>query len=160
MHETLSHHLLTDAQRLNHTANENRAKNDATYKRWLSTFSPLQVKAANTARSQLRRQAKKDGKKKTYPRIQDERLVKQPRNAYSFFLSARVASGDLNNMKVSEVGGLVGREWKSLSASDKKVQFRRPTSERRALTYIDRRTMTWPSKTRVGIWRSSRPCTG
>ena len=96
-------------------------KNITEFKRWLSSYSPLRIKQANDARNQLRRQAKKAGKKRAYPHIQDDRLVKQARNAYSFFLSDRVASGDMTHMNIGEIGGLVGREWKALSASDKKV---------------------------------------
>ena len=107
---------------MNHTANENRAKNVAAYKRWLSTYTPKQVKEANNARNQLRKEAKAAGKKTTYPHIKDDRLVKQPRNAYSYFLSARVASGDMKNMKITEIGGLVAREWKALNGPEKKVR--------------------------------------
>jgi hypothetical protein len=69
----------------------------------------------------LRRVAKKEGSKKTYRHIQDERAVKQPRRAYTFFLMDRFSTGDYKNMKVAEVGSLIGREWRALSAAEKKV---------------------------------------
>jgi hypothetical protein len=33
----------------------------------------------------------------------------------------RIESGDLKHMKVSEIGSLVGSEWKGLSENEKKV---------------------------------------
>jgi hypothetical protein len=81
----------------------------------------LQVRDANYARIQLRQQAKAAGQKKQYAHIQDDRLVKQPVNSYSHFLSDRIKSGDFKDMKISEIGSLIGREWKALTASDKQV---------------------------------------
>lgn len=110
-------------QALNHTANENRRKNDIAHKSWVEKHSPLEIKQANLARNQLRRHAKKVGSKRTYPHIKDDRLVKAPANQYSLFLKDRYDSGDMKGMTIAEVGKLVGREWKSLSASEKKVSL-------------------------------------
>ncbi|ERF74621.1 hypothetical protein EPUS_00751 [Endocarpon pusillum Z07020] len=109
-----------EMERLNHVANENKAKNEAAFKKWLGEHSPVEIKAANAARSQLKRQAKKEGSKKIYPHIQDERIVKQARTSYTYFLKERFASGDMKNMKIGEVGALIGREWRALSAEEKK----------------------------------------
>ena len=106
---------------MNHVANENKAKNEAAYKKWLLRHTPAEIKAANAARNQLKRQAKKDGIKKAFRHIQDERLVKQARAPYTYFLMDRFASGDMRNMNISEIGALIGREWKALSPDDKKV---------------------------------------
>jgi len=92
-------------------------------KKWLSTYTPRRIKEANNARNQLKLQAKKAGKKTTFTHLQDERLVKQARNAYIYFLQARVASGDMRNMKIGEVGGVVAREWKGLSTEEKKASI-------------------------------------
>jgi hypothetical protein len=109
------------SQRANRIAHENQAKNEIAYKKWLESHTPVQIRDANNARNQLRAQAKAEGIKKTYQHIKDDRLVKQPLNAYGFFLKDRVASGDMAGMRVTEIGQLVGREWKALSAADKKV---------------------------------------
>lgn len=106
---------------MNHIANENKAKNEATYKKWLSQHAPAEIRAANNARNQLKALAKKDGKTKAYRHIQDERLVKQARTAYIFFTQDRFASGDMRNMRIAEVGPLIAREWKALSPAEKKV---------------------------------------
>ncbi|KAF7512448.1 hypothetical protein GJ744_001383 [Endocarpon pusillum] len=109
-----------EMERLNHVANENKAKNEAAFKKWLGEHSPVEIKAANIARSQLRRQAKKEGSKKTYPHIQDERIVKRPQPPYTYFVMERFASGDMKNMKIGEYAALIGREWRALSAEEKK----------------------------------------
>jgi hypothetical protein len=87
----------------------------------LGEHTPAEIKAANNARNQLKQQAKKEGRKKNFNHIQDERLVKQARSSYAYFLMDRFASGDMRNMKISEVGVLIGREWKALSAAQKQV---------------------------------------
>ncbi|KAK5455270.1 hypothetical protein LTS15_005990 [Exophiala xenobiotica] len=58
--------------------------------------------------------------KKKVPLIQDDRRVKSMRNGYSFFFAERHSSGDLKGMTVAESGKLVGKEWKEMSASEKK----------------------------------------
>jgi hypothetical protein len=113
--------LMKCIQRANHVAHENQAKNEIAYKKWLASYTPAQIKDANNARNQLRAQAKADGSKKTYHHIKDDRLVKQPLNAYGFFLKDRVASGDMAGMRITEIGQLVGREWRALSPGDRKV---------------------------------------
>lgn len=47
--------------------------------------------------------------------------MKAPRNAYTFFFADRHLSGDMSGMSVGESGKLLGREWNSLSAAEKKV---------------------------------------
>ena len=83
----------------------------------------MQVRDANNARNQLRQQAKAAGQKKYYAHIHDDRLVKQPVNAYSHFLADRIKSGDFKDMKIPEVGPLIAREWKALTAGDKQVSI-------------------------------------
>lgn len=111
------------SQRANHTANTNRAKNETAHKNWVQSFTPLQIKEANNARDQLKREAKKNGDKhpRKYAHIKDDRLVKLPVNPYALFLQDRVASGDMNGMKIGEVGKLVAREFKDLDAAQRKV---------------------------------------
>lgn len=123
-----------ERERLNHIANENKAKNEAAFKQWLSSYTPKQIKEANNARQALKRASKKAGGHKQFNHIQDSRLVKQPTSAYSYFLVERNASGDFSGMKIAEIGGLMGREWKALSASDKKVRDRLTSNHIQPLT--------------------------
>lgn len=110
------------SQRLNHEANVNAQKNAQAYKKWVQSHTPLEIKKANNARKQLTAQAKAAGHKTIYRQIQDDRTVKQPRNAYSYFFSDRHASGDLKGLSVGESGKLIGREWAQLSDNAKKVR--------------------------------------
>lgn len=109
-----------EMERLNHIATQNKVKNDTAYKRWLSGYTPAEVKAANAARDLLSKQQRQQGRKNKLRHIQDERIVKLARRPYIFFLMDRFASGDMKHMKVTEVAALVGREWKALSAAEKK----------------------------------------
>merc|ERR1712230_113853 len=109
-----------ERERYNHQANENREKNTIAYKKWVQSHTPLEVKQANIARRQLRRKAQAAGKKTRFTPIHDDRTVKSRRNAYSFFFAERRSSGDLRGMTVAESGKLLGREWKNMSASEKK----------------------------------------
>lgn len=112
-----------EREQLNHTAVENKAKNESAHKQWLLSFTPKQIKQANSARLALNRQSKSNGGKKSIPRLQDDRLVRSIKSAYTYFNIERNASGDMNGMKIAEIGGLVGKEWNALSASSKKVNL-------------------------------------
>ena len=59
--------------------------------------------------------------KKRVSRIKDDRLVKRPQNTFSRFLKERHASGDFKGIKLSEATGLIAREFKGLTDSEKKV---------------------------------------
>jgi hypothetical protein len=108
-------------QKYNHEANQNKAKNEQAYKRWVQSHSPLEIKLANNARRLLNKQAKAANKKKHINAIKDDRHVKSAIGPYTYFYIDRNASGDLNGMTVAERGKLVGREWKALSAAQRKV---------------------------------------
>lgn len=58
---------------------------------------------------------------KTTPPLQDDRQVKGPRYPYNLFFQQRMQSGDLKGLKLSEAAKLIGREWKGLTADEKKV---------------------------------------
>ncbi|KAL2400055.1 hypothetical protein ABEF93_004886 [Exophiala dermatitidis] len=109
-----------EREEYNHQANLNKEKNEQAYKRWVQGFTPLQIKQANNARRQLAKKAKEAGKKTKFQRLKDDRTVKAPRNAYSFFFTERHRSGDLKGLSVGESGKLIGREWKNLSPAEKK----------------------------------------
>ena len=132
-----------ERERLNHIANENKAKNEAAYKQWLSSFTAKQVKEANTARTALRRESKKNGGHKQYAHLQDARLVKQALSPYTYFFKERNDSGDMKGMKIGEIGGLVGKEWKALSAGEKKVGLiRTPVACHMIANNVSRHTET------------------
>ena len=84
-------------------------------------YTPAEIKAANSARNYLNKIAKKKGQKKMFIHFHDERVVKRPRSPYVYFLQDRFASGDMKNMKILETTPLIAREWKALTAAQKKV---------------------------------------
>jgi len=101
----------------NHIANQNKAANEIALKQWIESHTPEQIRVANNARLQLKR--KDPGH--TWTAIQDARIPKRPRQAMSFFVKERHASGDLKGIGLAENGRLVAKEWTSLSPSERKT---------------------------------------
>lgn len=116
---------LTLSQHYNHVAHVNKEKNEKAYKQWLSQHTPEQIYQANVARRQLKKiyNEKHPNTKHTlkYKPIHDDRLVKNVMSAFIYFSMDRHLSGDFHRMSLSEAGPLVAREWKALSAQEKKV---------------------------------------
>lgn len=99
----------------NHIANQNKAANATAYRKWIESHTPTIIHEANLARQHLKRLGV------SVSQLQDHRQVKGLRNSYSFFLQQRMQSGDFRGLKTVEGAKLVGREWKGLSAGEKKV---------------------------------------
>ncbi|MDI1490771.1 MAG: hypothetical protein OHK93_001975 [Ramalina farinacea] len=108
----------------NHLANKNREANDLAYRQFVESYTPLQISEANKARLLLKRLLKQNGQKtfhlSRFQKIKDERLVKRPVNIFNAFCKDRHRSHDFKGIKVTVAAGLIGREWKALSAEDKK----------------------------------------
>ncbi|KAL8761151.1 MAG: hypothetical protein Q9184_002705 [Pyrenodesmia sp. 2 TL-2023] len=100
---------------------ENKATNTARYREWIRSFTPTQIHEANNARLLL----KKKNASGTWTKLEDERLAKGPRNAYSYFTQDRFKSGDFAGMKLAEAAKLIGGEWKALSANEKQTYVQR-----------------------------------
>lgn len=104
----------TIVQRLQDTADQNKALNAANYKKWVETHTVPEVTEANTARRRLIREF---GLKVSPQRITDVRLPKRPLSGFGHFMKARIAG------HVGQTQGLLkdlGVQWKGLSAADKK----------------------------------------
>lgn len=100
--------------------------NEASYRAWVQSHTPLQIRKANTARLAL----KHLGKKPNVP-IKDERLVKKPRAPYIFYYVERLESGDLKHMGLAEMTKQVSSEWNNLTEAEKEVRdFRMRTGTR------------------------------
>lgn len=109
----------------NHLAHEKNAARQAEYRAWVQSYTPLEIKAANLARAQLRRKLKGTMKRKYSAhttKIVDDRQVKGRVSAYASFLKERHSTGDFKNIKVGDAGKLISEEWKALSAGEKKVR--------------------------------------
>lgn len=55
--------------------------------------------------------------------IEDERRVKRPSSAWTFFFSERIQSTDFKGIVLKEKSRLVADEWKALSGDEKQVSF-------------------------------------
>lgn len=111
------------SQRLNRAANEAAEENKKAYKKWVESYTPMQIREANNARRQLKAKLVNYNK----GQIQDDRAVATPASAYIIFFKERYATGEFKNMSTTEAAKLVGAEWKALSASSKEV--RSPASQ-------------------------------
>ncbi|CAD6589214.1 MAG: hypothetical protein ASARMPRED_003967 [Alectoria sarmentosa] len=98
----------------NHLANQNKAANATAYRQWIESHTPTIIHKANLARQHLRRLGG------SVPQLQDHRQVKGLRGPFTWFHQERRQSGDLRGLKVGEAAKLTAREWKALSASEKK----------------------------------------
>ena len=107
--------LANTLKHYNHLANQNKAANDTAYRQWIESHTPTAIHNANLARRHL----KKLGV--NAPLLQDDRQVTGLRRSYTYFYQSRMQSGDLRGLKIGEAAKLVGREWRGLSASEKKV---------------------------------------
>lgn len=103
-----------EREHYNHIANGNKAVNASKYREWIQSFTPIQIKEANSARLSLRRRTKG-----TWIKLKDERLVKGLRSPYNLFYTHRYRSGDFAGMRAFEAAKLIGAEWRGLDASGK-----------------------------------------
>lgn len=113
-------------QHYNHIANTNAAANKAAYDKWILSHTPDEILIANNARKILKRLVKKQ---KAYAPLHDDRLVRRPLASFMRFHAERINSGDYKHMGFKERAPLIGKEWRELGASEKKVNFpsqRRP----------------------------------
>jgi hypothetical protein len=148
----------------NHLAGEKTAARLAEYNAWIRSHTPAQILAANNARAQLRTKLK--GKRKAgHPaytaKLVDDRQIKRPAGPYQIFFTERHNSGDMKGIAVAESAKIIGAEWKSLSAGEKKVcSSVIPT---RTFTHKIRNTKMHTLSTRRGmnakrLLRTSQPC--
>ncbi|KAI9862580.1 MAG: hypothetical protein M1813_004432 [Trichoglossum hirsutum] len=98
-------------------ANQNKATNEVNYKKWLESHTPEQIRTANKARASLRRRSPGH---RAFPKLKDERLVPRPLTSFMLFARERRASEDLGHLKATEVGALMGKQWRELPENEKK----------------------------------------
>lgn len=106
-------------------ANENRATNKANYEAWVKSYSPNQIKDANSARRFLTRLLKK-----RIPPIEDDRQVKRPRSAYFFYMLERRDSSDLKPKGGPDFTRIVGEEWTQLTEYEKESYQKKQAEDR------------------------------
>ncbi|KAH0544056.1 hypothetical protein FGG08_001674 [Glutinoglossum americanum] len=101
-----------------HIANQNKATNEAIYKKWVESYTPEQIRSANKARASLRRRS--PGGRGRFPKLKDERQVPKPPTSFLLFAKERSASGDYKHLKPTETGRLLGKQWRELPEHEKK----------------------------------------
>ncbi|PWY81909.1 hypothetical protein BO70DRAFT_362343 [Aspergillus heteromorphus CBS 117.55] len=84
------------------------------YRKWVESYTPIEIKQANLARKQL---ARLRNKKPRY--IQDDRLVKRPKASYILYAEERLSSSDLHDLPVPERSKHVGAEWNNMTKAQK-----------------------------------------
>lgn len=106
----------------------NAEANELSFKNWVSTYTPDQIRKANNARHSLRRRERAarivDGKGKgvrKFQPIQDNRQPKPSHSAYNIFTEARWATGEFKGRDVVDVSTQLAKEFKSLGPAEKMV---------------------------------------
>ncbi|KAB5536438.1 hypothetical protein GE09DRAFT_1192617 [Coniochaeta sp. 2T2.1] len=107
----------SEKERLETEASQNRLANEAAYKAWVETHSPIEIDAANRARQRLRKIS--PAHKRKYD-IKDDRLPKRSLTAYTMFTKARWNSGEYAGESFTDTSANIVSQWKSLSAAEKK----------------------------------------
>ncbi|KAL8766325.1 MAG: hypothetical protein Q9209_006851 [Squamulea sp. 1 TL-2023] len=100
------------------------------YREWILSHNPKEIYEANKARRTLKSRLKTP---RSWPKLQDERLVTGRRSPYIRFHIQRRRSGDFAGMSIGEAAKLIGAEWRGLSESDKKPYLQE--SERDSARY-------------------------
>jgi hypothetical protein len=124
---TVTSRPLSDSyQHYNHIANANKAENQAAYTAWVESYTPEQIRKANSARQTLKRKTATPQGKKSSGRglspIKDERQIKRPNSGYLKFSIDRRETGDFKGIPIAESSKLITKEWKELGAGEKKVR--------------------------------------
>ncbi|PKS10586.1 hypothetical protein jhhlp_002340 [Lomentospora prolificans] len=103
-------------ERLQEKAETNRLANTDAYKTWVETYTAQEIHEANLARGRLNRKFNKSHRK-----IVDDRQPKRPLTAYSLFVKARWASGQVNAASAADASKTLASEWKALPESEKQT---------------------------------------
>ena len=99
-------------------AAENRKANAEAYHNFITSYTPIQIRAANMARRSLTRHTKK-----RVPSLHDDRLVKKSVAAQSFFYRDQREAGELEGMSQAEVFARVNQAFRDLPDAERQVSF-------------------------------------
>lgn len=98
-------------------AKRNKTANEVALASWIESKTEEEIRAANRARSRLR----KLGFNSKFRLIDPRHVPKiQP---YTVFFKERWSSGAFSNQVVTEAAKQIGREWKALSDAEREVCF-------------------------------------
>ncbi|RAL63877.1 hypothetical protein DID88_003520 [Monilinia fructigena] len=107
-----------ELERLNRIANENKAANLVTYKKWVESHTPEEIRLANLARLHMRRLTHKIATPKI---IKDDRAPKNRTLPLAFFVQERFRSGEFAGIKVTESIKRISDEYKELTPTQRKT---------------------------------------
>ncbi|OQE06748.1 hypothetical protein PENVUL_c016G06968 [Penicillium vulpinum] len=103
-----------ERERFQSQADANKVANTAAHDAWIRSHTPLQIKEANSARSNLSRLSNK-----SYPSLKDDRLPKSPKSAYMFYVIDRLGAENYHGKPGTETFKYIGEEWAQLPQSEK-----------------------------------------
>ncbi|POS88176.1 hypothetical protein EPUL_000183 [Erysiphe pulchra] len=106
-----------ERERYESLAQANRAANDTTLTQWLSKYTPDQIRIANNARRQI---TKMGEIKKSWRKIPDQRLPKQPSTRFTIFVQERYKSGEFKGVDVLDASKQLVKEYFALSPLERK----------------------------------------
>ncbi|KAI1759734.1 hypothetical protein GGR53DRAFT_512577 [Hypoxylon sp. FL1150] len=118
--ETYRNLPASELHRMTAVGEQNKATYAAAYKEWVESHTTTEIRAAMKARQLLKR-------KYNYPvrslkPIHDDRIPKQPLNAFSLFTKARWASGDHAHLaSVPAAAKEIAKEWKNLPETERQA---------------------------------------
>jgi len=95
-----------------------------TYKQWVESHTPDQIRLANIARRALRKKGFQG--RKGFGRldiIEDSRMPTRNRNSFVYFIQDRQASGDFKGLRSADAVKLLGKEWAGMSADQQKASI-------------------------------------
>lgn len=133
-----------EREKYNHIAAERTEARAAEYKAWVESHTPDQIRHANNARARLQKRLLQRkalvGSRRVLMKpdqtqqIEDERRVKRPKSAWTYFFSERLQSSDFKGIAVKEKTRLVADEWKALSADEKQRFVDQEAADRQRFT--------------------------
>ncbi|KAJ4354500.1 uncharacterized protein N0V89_006237 [Didymosphaeria variabile] len=111
-----------EREHYNQIAKQNAEAKIAEYNKWIHSHTPEEIRAANRARTALKRKlGLKNVSGARYGKLIDDRPgASGKKSPYILFAAERLNSGEFSGIAGPERLKLVGAEWKALNASEKK----------------------------------------
>ncbi|KAH8675830.1 hypothetical protein BX600DRAFT_453653 [Xylariales sp. PMI_506] len=119
--QTFKQLSLSEAQKYQGRAEQNKQQNAAAYQSWVESYTPQQISDANRARNTL---STKFNLKKASRSIKDHRQPKKPTGAFAYFNKERWATGNFADRELADAARSISQEWKALSEAEKEPYFR------------------------------------
>ncbi|KAJ4295704.1 hypothetical protein N0V88_004406 [Collariella sp. IMI 366227] len=106
-----------ELEELSVKAAQNKVTNELALKDWVLKHPPVQIHEANLARTHLKRLGRPNTR--TH-KLHDDRIPVKFKGSFMYYVKSRANSADVAHMSTVEKAGLLGREWRSLEAAERK----------------------------------------